>query len=89
MQVMILGKSSQALFIFKGIGRIHPADPYGMEGGYAQGDKNGDQGRYGKQVPVGTDVPAEIIQPAVNAEPGQGPANQVGYHDQQKEFPGE
>jgi hypothetical protein len=86
MQVMTLQKPSQALFVFKGVGRIHPAHTNGMDGGYAQRDQDGHNGREDKEVPLDTDVPAEIFQPAVDPEPGKGPADEVGDHDEKQEF---
>ena len=75
MQVSLLMKPSQALFIFKGISGIHPAGPEGMPGGDAKGYQYGHEGRDNKQVPLHIDVFAEIIKPAAGYQKCQGPAN--------------
>ena len=78
MKVTIQELLSQVLLIFKGVGRIHSGGTISMDGGDGDGDKNSDQGRYHKEVPLHINVSAEVIKPLSDHHIGQGPADQIG-----------
>lgn len=76
----------QVLFIFQGVGRIHPGGPVGVIGGDRYSHDYGNECGNQEQVPLDINVPAEILQPPVDSKPGNGPADQVGDHNQQEKL---